>query len=140
MKVFWLCVCVCVCVCGCMILTKQKTSREGEGDEEVFCFWFVFLIFFGWVSREVCFRVVGSAGRSPSSSHDVRLESCFFKLLILGQIIRRGGGSLVQQICLSWIMLPTMTLEILSLSPWLPLHRTGKNRFCMFLFFRQPLF
>jgi hypothetical protein len=37
-------------------------------------------------------------------------------------------------------MLPMMTLEILSLSPWLPLHRTGKNRFCMFLCFRQPLF
>ncbi len=51
-----------------------------------------------------------------------------------------GGGSLVQQICLWWIMLPMMTLEILSLSPWLPLRRTGKNRFCMFLCFRQPLF
>jgi hypothetical protein len=37
-------------------------------------------------------------------------------------------------------MLPMMTLEILSLSPWLPLHRTGKNCFCMFLCFRQPLF
>jgi hypothetical protein len=37
-------------------------------------------------------------------------------------------------------MLPMMTLEILSLSPWLPLHRTGKNRFCMFLGFCQPLF
>jgi hypothetical protein len=70
----------------------KTEDKEGKGRRRVFCFWFVFLIFFGWLSREVCFRVVGSAGRSPSSSHGVRLESCFFKLLILGQIIRRGGG------------------------------------------------
>ncbi len=83
----------CLCVCVWAHDSYKTEDEEGKGRRRrVFCFWFVFLIFFGWVSREVCFRVVGSAGRSPSSSHGGRLESCFFKLLILGQIIRRGGG------------------------------------------------
>lgn len=56
--------------------------REKEGDEE--------FSFVGWVNCEVCFMVVGSISRLASSSHGVKLESCFFKLFILGQIIRRG--------------------------------------------------
>jgi len=36
--------------------------------------------------------VVGSISKLTSSSHGVRLENCFFKLFILGQIIRRGGN------------------------------------------------
>jgi hypothetical protein len=59
--------------------------REKEGEEEFF--------FVGWASCEVCFMVMGSISRLASSSHGVRLGSCFFKLFILGQIIMRGKVS-----------------------------------------------
>jgi hypothetical protein len=75
-----------------MILTKHNMKKEKEGEEEFFVSGFFFFLFFGWVSCEVCFRVVGYACRSPSSSHGVRSKRCFFKLLILGQSIRRGEG------------------------------------------------
>jgi hypothetical protein len=64
---------------------KIEDEREKEGEEVFF--------FVGWVSHEVCFMVVGSISKLTSSSHGVRLESCFFKLFILGQIIRRGEVS-----------------------------------------------
>jgi hypothetical protein len=61
----------------------MRREKEGEGE----------FIFVGWVSHEVCFMVVGSISRLASSNHSVRFESCFFKLFILGQIIRRGEVS-----------------------------------------------